>query len=680
MNASSQQSLRSTSGHRRFRLACLVVSALMLAAACGGGSDEPPAQARRERLSVSSTPLTAIPDYTVTNIGLGGTSGWVQPKGINASGQVAGESSLPTGYSRAFFFDGSAALNLGTFGGDYSGALALNNEGQVTGYAYVGGNTSYRAFSWKPGGSLVPISPSSNSYSQGRAINNAGLIVGWSNSGGFAWSEADGYQSLGGSSYFDPLAVNASGQMAGNSYDSLTGQWGGAIRQPDGTVTVVTPGSAFWAYAHLINDDALVGGYARSSSYNNYRAFAWQAGAADLFGDALAATINDYSYPRDLNQLGEMAGDARRYDPSTYAYLGQTGFVRSPTTLIADIGNLGAGGAYPYTIPFAINNHGQVVGYSGSNSVGVRAFTWTAATGIVDLNTKLSNPPPGTFIYYGLAISDNGSIVAYANTGLVLLKPVVTGPPPTAPALGPIGANDPVAVGSSANVNVAFTDVNSADTHGAQWSWGDGSAATAGAVTQAAGSGSATGSHVYAEAGVYPASVTVTDSSGRATTVSRDVVVYDPSAGFVTGGGWIDSPLGAYRADTTLAGRATFGFVSKYKKGATVPTGETEFQFHAAKLMFHSDSYDWLVVGGARAQYKGVGKLNGQPDYKFLLTAVDGALLAKGTADRFRIKIWHYDAALEADVVDYDNQIDASLTGGNSEGTAIGGGSIVIHK
>jgi hypothetical protein len=31
-------------------------------------------------------------------------------------------------------------------------------------------------------------------------------------------------------------------------------------------------------------------------------------------------------------------------------------------------------------------------------------------------------------------------------------------------------------------------------------------------------------------------------------------------------------------------------------------------------------------------------------------------------------------------VIDYDNQIDPRLEGGNSEGTAIGGGSIVIHK
>jgi hypothetical protein len=72
------------------------------------------------------------------------------------------------------------------------------------------------------------------------------------------------------------------------------------------------------------------------------------------------------------------------------------------------------------------------------------------------------------------------------------------------------------------------------------------------------------------------------------------------------------------------AGRATLGIVSKYQKGATVPTGKTEFQFNAANLNFHSDNYDWLVVSGSRAQYKGTGSINDSGSYKFLLTAIDG--------------------------------------------------------
>ena len=62
--------------------------------------------------------------------------------------------------------------------------------------------------------------------------------------------------------------------------------------------------------------------------------------------------------------------------------------------------------------------------------------------------------------------------------------------------------------------------------------------------------------------------------------------MYDPSGGFVTGGGWIDSPPGAYRAAPSLVGRANFGLVAKYKEGSDAPDGTTEFQFHTASFNF----------------------------------------------------------------------------------------------
>jgi hypothetical protein len=73
------------------------------------------------------------------------------------------------------------------------------------------------------------------------------------------------------------------------------------------------------------------------------------------------------------------------------------------------------------------------------------------------------------------------------------------------------------------------------------------------------------------------------------------IVIFDPNGGFVTGGGWIMSPAGACQLNTaclTQTGRANFGFVSKYKKGSNVPEGQTEFQFQAGNLNFHSSAYD----------------------------------------------------------------------------------------
>lgn len=102
-----------------------------------------------------------------------------------------------------------------------------------------------------------------------------------------------------------------------------------------------------------------------------------------------------------------------------------------------------------------------------------------------------------------------------------------------------------------------------------------------------------------------------------------------PSAGFVTGGGWIDSLAGAYTPRTRSTpisppGRRPRSF-PRHKKGATVPTGQTKFQFSVVHLNFRSTSYDWLVVsGGSRVQYKGTGTINGQGNHGFILTAVDG--------------------------------------------------------
>jgi Tol biopolymer transport system component len=168
------------------------------------------------------------------------------------------------------------------------------------------------------------------------------------------------------------------------------------------------------------------------------------------------------------------------------------------------------------------------------------------------------------------------------------------------------------------------------------------------------------------EAGIYDLCVNATDVAGNLsddTCVS--LVVYDPSAGFVTGGGWIWSPPGALVADSSAMGRAKFGFVSRYRKGANVPDGNTQFEFRSGSLDFHSSSYEWLVIGGNYARFKGAGRINGanaetgQP-YQFMIWAGDG------NPDTFRIKIWYEDGG---EVLVYDNGMDQS----------IGGGQIIVH-
>jgi len=184
--------------------------------------------------------------------------------------------------------------------------------------------------------------------------------------------------------------------------------------------------------------------------------------------------------------------------------------------------------------------------------------------------------------------------------------------------------------------------------------------------------------------GVYTVCINGRDACGWDSSDAGEcyaLVIYDPEGGFVTGGGWIDSPAGASTVDPLLSGRANFGFVSKYLKGATVPSGQTQFQFRAGNLNFHSSSYNWLVVAGAKAQYKGTGTINNEGSYRFMLTAIDGQLPGGGGVDRFRIRIWtQMDPLnpLSEDLIIYDNQIGDADT--SDPTTAIAGGSIVIHK
>jgi hypothetical protein len=242
-----------------------------------------------------------------------------------------------------------------------------------------------------------------------------------------------------------------------------------------------------------------------------------------------------------------------------------------------------------------------------------------------------------------------------------------------APDLGTIIAPvDPVNVLIQIKVSADFSDPDVLDTHTAIWDWGD-STSSSGVVTEATGSGSVNGNHIYTSAGVYTLTLTVTDESGTSDfTQFQYVVIYNPEGGFVTGGGWINSVAGAYIDDPTLIGKATFGFVSAYKKGATTPTGNTEFQYKVANLNFHSESYDWLVVAGAKAQYKGIGTINGNGEYKFMLTAIDGQINGGGGVDKFRIRIWDDSGII------YDNMLNAPDS--NDPQTILGGGSIVIHK
>lgn len=262
---------------------------------------------------------------------------------------------------------------------------------------------------------------------------------------------------------------------------------------------------------------------------------------------------------------------------------------------------------------------------------------------------------------------------AAGNTATSVQTVTVTNATPEVTILTPASGTI-YAAGASVSVSGLFVD-NPGDLHTARWVC---DALTVPATVDEA-TGAVGGELRIAAAGVYRLRLEVTDQCGNTGSASQVggleamIVVYDPSAGFVTGGGWIQSPAGSFAADPSLVGKANFGFVSRYKKGQTVPSGETEFQFKAGGLNFHSTSYNWLVVAGSRAQFKGSGTINGAGAYGFLITATDGQSSGGGGQDRFRIKITD---PVSGHTV-YDNQMGTSDDA--APATALGGGAIAIH-
>ena len=322
-----------------------------------------------------------------------------------------------------------------------------------------------------------------------------------------------------------------------------------------------------------------------------------------------------------------------------------------------------------YIHSLALKGDGTVVGW-GDNPYGEA----TPPSGLTNVTTIFATG------YRSVALKRDGTVVAWGDntlgqneipsglTGVVavaagpyhILALVPQGNTNTAPTANPSGPYL-----GAVNTAIAFDGSLSSDPEANPltyaWDFGDTSTGTGAAP-----------SHSYAAAGVYSVCLAVDDGSLAAEPACTLAVVYDPSAGFVTGGGWINSPAGAYLADSSLTGKATFGFIAKYQKGATLPSGTTAFAFDVAGLSFASQSYDWLVVNqaGANAQFKGSGTLNGALDsngqaYRFMLWAEDGA--STDSADTFRIKIWSEAGGPETIV--YDNGV----------AQAIGAGNIVVH-
>lgn len=207
----------------------------------------------------------------------------------------------------------------------------------------------------------------------------------------------------------------------------------------------------------------------------------------------------------------------------------------------------------------------------------------------------------------------------------------------------------------------------------ARWNWGDGASSIAYHTT---GTNQVTGQHTYSSTGVYLPQLEFTDACLESTGPenAQPLAIYDPNAGFVTGGGWFTP------ASIPEQVKVQFDFNIRYKEqgGENLQlTGTTSFKLSNA-LRFESTSHDWLVVQEDKAVWQGAGQINGRGNFGFTVSVVDAGQGKKNGTDKLRLRIWDKH---EGNKLYYDSHATDEFAYFLTEnGPAIGGGNIVIHR
>ncbi len=155
--------------------------------------------------------------------------------------------------------------------------------------------------------------------------------------------------------------------------------------------------------AKAINDLGQVVG---SRYANGEHPFFWDKNSGTIYLYPPSASYG-FAFPTAINNLGQMLGN-------TYTYFGPYGqnraFVWENGSDMINLGTLGTGSyGNSYTFGKAINNLGQVVGYS-STTDGDRAFLWEKSSGMSNLGTLGGNYSSAT------DINDLGQVIGTSST------------------------------------------------------------------------------------------------------------------------------------------------------------------------------------------------------------------------------------------------------------------------
>jgi len=254
--------------------------------------------------------------YSIVDLGtLGGNRSGAY--GISQTGTVVGYAENDKGNRRPILWRAGVPTDLGTLGGTRGHGLDITDAGEVVGFSYVRRRNRPHAFLWKDG-LMSDLGTLGGKTSYAIGVNNQGQIVGRSKRAGkkahaFLWENGVmidlGTLTRGES---EAGAINEAGQVVGRAYNRGT----------------------------------------------EYRPFLWQDGVmidlGTLGGDDGAAT--------DINERGQVVGRAETEEGEMHGFIWEEGVMRDLGIPTSPCGHVS---------PAAINNHGLVVG-----EVGTVAFLW----------------------------------------------------------------------------------------------------------------------------------------------------------------------------------------------------------------------------------------------------------------------------------------------------------------
>ena len=269
--------------------------------------------------------------------------------GSTLAGRVVGYAGFyPSGYAKAFLYSNGSMQNLGTLGGLASTANAINNGGQVVGWANTS-NGDQHAFLYS-NGLMQDLGTLGGNSSIATGINNSGQVVGQAETGGidnsngryiqhaFLYSNGS-LKDLGTLSGLDTTAtaINDKGQVVGwgdtGNGDDHAFLYSNGHMQDLGTL-YSTPDP--FSYAQSINDNGQVVGYASGSDGGSHVAFLYSNGSMQNLNSLIAPNSGWTLYDAfAISDNGQIAVQGVSSNGQEADALILTPIVPEPSSLIA---------------------------------------------------------------------------------------------------------------------------------------------------------------------------------------------------------------------------------------------------------------------------------------------------------------------------------------------------------